>query len=76
MVVFNVNLNDSSVLKLEVVAVSNVIYLRTKHDSKVLRGYILSGAGDDIFALKPDCKFPEQPVVEEIPIEVCTLLVQ
>ena len=29
-----------------------------------------------IYVLSADCKFPEKPVVVDIPVEICTLMVK
>lgn len=78
MVTFSLKVSETENIKVEVIKVSTVTYLRVTSKGNALRGYIMQStqSAQEIYELKAECKFPEQPVVEEIPVEVCTLLVK
>ncbi len=78
MVTFSIKISETHNVKLDVIKVGSVIYVRVILKGVVTRGYIMlsSQSNDAIYELKAECKFPEQPVVEEIPVEICTLLVR
>ena len=77
MVIFSVELTDSeNKVQVEVIKVSNIIYVRVTHKRSVHKGYIMESSqdGSSIFELNAECKFPEQPVVADIPVQICTLM--
>ncbi len=77
MVVFALALTASEdVVKLEVIKVADVTYVRITYKGAISRGYIMLSTqdGNNIYELNADCKFPEQPVVVDIPVQICTLM--
>lgn len=62
MVVFSLALTDSTdVVKLEVIKVADVTYVRITYKGNIYKGYIMLSTknGNSIYELNAECKFPE-----------------
>lgn len=62
MVTFEVKINETKTIKVEVIKVSSVTYVRVSNRGDAhIRGYIMQStqSSSDIYELKAECKFPE-----------------
>lgn len=61
MVTFSLNVSETENIKVEVIKVSTVTYVRVTSKGNALRGYIMQAtqSAQEIYELKAECKFPE-----------------